>query len=241
MRMRGELERLEELLSESREEAAERERSEFDRLTGNAPGLVLFGAGNMGRTVVPKLRSAGVKVRAFCDNNRELWGECLEGVPVLSPKDAADQYGADAAFVITIWGVGAKDRMVARVRQLQSLGCRNVLPFPPLFWKYPDLFLPHNAIDRPTKVLAEALAVRTAYGFWADDFSRREYVAQVNWRLRGGFDEMADPVPETTYFPGDRLRAHGAGGIYRLRRLRRRHGEQLLKGDRGTFRAHRGV
>ncbi|HMD71484.1 MAG TPA: FkbM family methyltransferase [Bryobacteraceae bacterium] len=193
---------LDELLAEGVAGAIERERTEFDRFTAPfTDALVLFGAGNMGRLIRRKLRTVGVEPLAFADNNPALRGGLVEGVPVLSPAEAANRFGSSAAFVIAIWGVGAKDRMASRVRQLRDLGCRKVVPFPALFWKHPGLFLPYHMVDRPHKVHQDAGVVREVYDFWADDFSRREYLAQLQWRLRGDFDCMADPVEQTVYFP----------------------------------------
>src|SRR5205807_1558435 len=103
---------LDDLLAEDVDHAIERERSEFERLTAGAPdGLVLFGAGNMGRTVAGKLRALGTPPMAFADNNPAVWGRSIDGVPVFSPADATARYGRSAAFLITIWGVGSRDRM----------------------------------------------------------------------------------------------------------------------------------
>ncbi|HEX7361139.1 MAG TPA: FkbM family methyltransferase [Bryobacteraceae bacterium] len=63
--------------------------------------------------------------------------------------------------------------------------------------------MPYHVIDQPRKVLKDAAAVQAACMLWEDEFSRREYVAQLRWRLRGDFDSMADPVPESIYFPQD--------------------------------------
>ena len=195
---------LEELLSEDVGSAIVRERTEFDRLTaGCADGLVLFGAGNMGRIVARKLRAVDVEPVAFTDNNSRLWGQCVEGIPVLSPADAAARFGSSAAFLISIWAVASRDRTAARRRQLTELGCRTVITFPALFWKFPELFLPYHMVDQPRKVLMEAAAARRAGDLWADDASRREYTAQLRWRLRGDFDSMADPVRQNIYFPSD--------------------------------------
>jgi FkbM family methyltransferase len=193
---------LDELFDEGVRGAEVREGTEFDRLAALCGDvLVLFGAGGLGRLIERKLRGVGPRPVAFADNNEKLWGQSIEGVPVLSPGDAAARFGDSAAFVVAVWGVGSKDRMAARVGQLKELGCRVVVPFPALFWKYPDLFLPYHVIDQPRKVLQEAAAVQAAYGLWSDEFSRREYVAQIRWRLRGDFDSMADPVEEPIYFP----------------------------------------
>ena len=194
---------IDDLLAESLEDAIERERTEFDRLTAGSRDLVLFGAGNMGRTVARTLQTAGIRPIAFADNNAKLWGESSDGIPVLSPSDAAMRYGSSAMFLITVWGAGSRDRMAARACQLRSLGCRRVITFPFLFWKYPTLFLPYHVVDQPRKVLQDAPDVRAVYDLWADEYSRREYTAQLQWRLRADFDSMADPVPQTVYFPDD--------------------------------------
>ncbi len=193
---------LDELLSEGVNGAESRERTEFDRLTGPLhEKLVLFGAGGLGRRIEKELRQIGIRPVAFADNNPKLWGQSIGDVPVLSPADAGARFGDSAAFVIAVWGVGSRDRMSARVAQLKALGCRVVLPFPALFWKYPERFLPYHVIDRPGKVQLEAAAVEAAYPLWSDDFSRREYLAQLRWRLRGDFDAMANPVTDPIYFP----------------------------------------
>lgn len=192
------------LLSEPMDSTFRREQTEFDRLVHpfeNA--FVLFGAGNLGRMIRAKLHSLGIEPLAFTDNNPKLWGSIIDGIPVLCPLDAASQFGSSAAFLVAIWGVGSRDRMATRVRQLRELGCHNVIPFLPLFWKYPDLFLPYHVIDQPHKVRQEADLVQAAWQLWADEFSRCEYVAQVKWRLWGDFNSMADPAPQTIYFPQD--------------------------------------
>jgi FkbM family methyltransferase len=195
---------IEALLSEGVEEVARRERSDFDRFAGPfAQTIVLFGAGNMGRTIQRKLKSIGLEIAAFVDNNQNLWGQQIGGVPVLSPADGATKFATSAAFVVSIWGVGSRDRMASRVSQLRELGCRTVIPFPALFWKHSQLFLPYCMIDLPSKVQEQASQIREAAALWTDDFSRREFAAQINWRLNADFNQMADPVPETVYFPED--------------------------------------
>jgi FkbM family methyltransferase len=84
-----------------------------------------------------------------------------------------------------------------------SLGCVKVLPVSKLRWKYPDTFLPFFWEDLPHKVYEQAAAVKAASTLWSDEFSRREYAAQIRWRTRGDFDGLAAPVPEESYFPGD--------------------------------------
>lgn len=193
---------LEELFAEGEAGATARERSAFDLMAGPSKGLiVLFGAGRVGRKTLAGLRKVGIEPIAFVDNNARLWNTFVERVEVLSPKEAARRHGDQATFVITIWRGEATDRMAQREAQLRSLGCRYVVPFPPLFWKHAEAFLPHYAVDLPHKVHQQADDVRRAGLLWSDDASRSEYLAQLRWRLLGEFDALYSPVQHTMYFP----------------------------------------
>jgi FkbM family methyltransferase len=197
----GELERL---LSERVEGAAERERTSFQRCTQPfQASLVLFGAGGLGRRTLAGLRKLQIEPLAFSDNNPRLWGTTVDGLAVLEPAEAARRYADKAAFVITIWSGQATDRMANRQRQLRTLGCQKILTFGPLYWKFPAIFLPHYSADLPQKVHEQAESVLRAFHLWADQDSRREYVAQVRWRLLADFDGLADPVSHPIYFPFD--------------------------------------
>lgn len=195
---------LEELLGEEIEQAVERERSTFDTLAAPLErSIVLFGAGNLGRMTLAGLRAAGTEPLAFADNNPRLWDTTLDGLQVLSPQRATATFGRNAVFVVTIWGAGCRDRTSQRIQQLETLGCERVVSFGPLFWKYPQHFLPHYALDSPHKVLEQAALVREAFGLWADEASRFEYVAQLRWRTLLDFDALPAPAEHKPYFPED--------------------------------------
>jgi len=199
---------LDRLLAEGVDGARARERRAFDDVAGPCAGsIVLFGAGRLGLRTLAGLRKHGIEPVAFADNNGELWGSSVRGVPVLSPADAAARYGSTAVFVITIWGGkkawGEEDRMGDRVRELAALGCERVTTFGTLYWKYPDGLLPYYSVDLPHKVHEHAAEVRAAATLWADDRSRGEFVSQIRWRLHLDFDDLSGPVSQTMYFPND--------------------------------------
>lgn len=180
------------LLDEPIEKCRARERNTFDELVRDKPQLVLFGAGGLGRKVLGALRSRGSQPLAFVDN--KLAGKIVEGVRVLSPAEAAYQYGASSTFVVTIWASWA-DTMREQVESLLALGCESVVSFIPFLWKFPHL-LPHVQIDLPRRVLEQHADVLRCFDLWSDEASRREYVAQVRWRLYGDFDALHQPVSE---------------------------------------------
>ncbi|MGB8265774.1 MAG: FkbM family methyltransferase [Candidatus Velthaea sp.] len=197
---------VDELLAEGFEAARNREQEAFDLLAGpHGDDIVLFGAGGLGRRTVEKLRRHGIEPRAFADNNRALWGSRVSDVPVMSPEEAAREFGKTSVFVVTIWGgkrtPTIEDRMDERIAALHALGCERVVPFAFLYWKYPQGVLPYYSVDLPHKVHEQAEEVRAAFALWADEPSRLEYVNQLRWRLHLDFAGLAEPVSYPIYFP----------------------------------------
>jgi FkbM family methyltransferase len=195
---------LEELLGEELASAVDRAQSTFDRLTAPVgEPLVLFGAGGLGRKTLAGLRSQGIEPLAFADNNPALWNKSVDDLPVFSPQEAARRFGDRAAFVVTIWRAGGGHRLAHTRQQLLGLGCRRVVSFAPLFWKYAETFLPYYCWDVPHRICEQAVEVRQAFELWSDEASRREYLAQLRWRLLLDFDGLPSPVAHEQYFPPD--------------------------------------
>ena len=183
---------------------AREEATAFDRLArGRQDRIVLLGSGGLGGRALAGLRAYGVEPLAFADNSIARQGTTIDGVRVMSPADAAREFGANAVFVVTIWGANSPHRFEHSRDQLRSLGCDVVVSFPQLFWKYPRATLPHYLMDLPHRLLEQKQDVRAAYDLWEDDVSRIEYVSQVRFRLLADFDGLAHPVTHPQYFPDD--------------------------------------
>ncbi len=197
---------LEDLLKETFDEVVYRERSAFDKLTGHfGKSLVLFGAGRLGRKTLAGLRRVDICPVAFSDNNPDLWGQEIGGVPILAPEDAACRFGDSAAFVVTVWRAGRGHRLSHTIQQLRALNCSCIVSFAHLFWKYPDIFLPYYCLDLPHKIYLEANEIMDIFSLWYDESSRLEYIAQLKWRLFLDFDGLSLPVAYEQYFPDDLL------------------------------------
>lgn len=160
--------------------------------------LVLFGAGHLGQKILSNLRANGLEPLAFADNNPAKWQTTLQGLPVLAPVAAAQAYGAEALFVVTISSPGHS--YLKSAAQLRELGCHYVTSFLPLLWKY-DAALPHYAFDLPHRLLAAAPAIRAAYALLADDLSRDIFVANLTLRLHANFERLPAPTLTDQYFP----------------------------------------
>jgi FkbM family methyltransferase len=194
--------KLDRLLDESVEAAQERERTAFDQAAEPyGRRLVLFGAGNMGRRVLARLRQAGIEPLAFADNSEGSWGKVIDGLTVLRPEEAARRHGENATFVVTIYN--NHHNYLDTREQLVAYGCENVVSVVPLRWKYHETFLPYYPDDLPHKVLAQGEPMRKTFSLWADEESRHEYVGQIAWRLHADFDALGVPLPDQQYFPGN--------------------------------------
>ena len=63
--------------------------------------VVIFGVGRYGKMIMKALKSGGIKkIECFCDNNPNIIGLNIEGLPVARPEVAFEKY-PDAVFVIT--------------------------------------------------------------------------------------------------------------------------------------------
>lgn len=192
------------IVNESFLDTIKREQSCFDEVAENfADAIVLFGAGELGRKTLAGLRLVGVEPLAFSDNNPALWGKIIDGVLVLSPVEATGRYGLSSVFVITIWRAGSSHRMATTRQQLLNLNCNHVVPFGQLFWKYAEHFLPYYAFGLPSVLLKQKDQILNTFGLWADDASRREYLAQIRFRLQLDFDGLSSPVRHQQYFADD--------------------------------------
>ncbi len=157
--------------------------------------LVLFGAGQVGMVALAGLRKIGIEPAAWADNNPRVQGTVVEGVPVLSPQEAAAKFGGAATFVVTIYtGAGVR-------QQLSQMGLR-VVSFGKLFHQFHEAFLPYCCLDLPSKMARHRQDILKGAQIWADEASRREYLAQV--RYRAVFDEHVPPPNSgSMYFPDD--------------------------------------
>jgi FkbM family methyltransferase len=189
---------LEELLSWDVSSLIDRQRSEFNQITGSlGESFVLFGAGRLGRIALGGLRHAGIEPMAFTDNNPQLWNTSIDRLQVLSPAEAVHQFGRRSAFVVTVYTSGPVKK------QLLDLGIEPV-SFASLAWAYPGVFLPHGALGLPHAIYEQADDVRGAISLWADEASRVEYVAQLKWRTLLDPSVLPAHLPlEQMYFPDD--------------------------------------
>jgi FkbM family methyltransferase len=197
-------ESLAELLREPIESVIRRERNALEEILGSRNNrVVLFGSGNLGRRAAGALRGIGVDPLAFTDNDQRRWASQIEGLEVLPPVTAAQRYGKNSVFLITIWNEFHWFRETAE--QLAGYGCDCVVPYPSLHWRFPDVFLPCLLNDQPHKLYAERERVMAAAALWADEISREIFAANIRLRAIGDLSRIPGRPAENTYLPLDIL------------------------------------
>jgi len=228
--------RLEKLLSEDIQSVLNRESEALESIVGSLDQpFLLFGAGNLGRKVLRKLKSIGKLPAAFIDNNPNLWGTDVEGVPIMAPTEAANKFDAATIGVITtIWCGEATDKMSDRINPIRALGFKKIALFGHLAWKFQDEFLPHYCLDRPSKVIANADNIRRAFSLLADNESRLLFVDHIEWRLSLDYDLLPSPASEEIYF-NDRYVTYSTSEIlYDIGAYTGDSVESFLKSPRGS-------
>lgn len=189
------------LLSETPAGARLREQAAFDELSDGRRNVVIFGAGRLGRRVRGGIAGTDLTAIAFADNNPQIWGTSSDGLSVLSPENAANEYGKDAIFVVAVWHPSRKPLMAALLAQLRGLGCRAVA-FPLLFWRQPATFLPYFFWELPSRLLDQKANIAQAFDLLEEDASRHAFLAQIRLRLGADFEGLGSPAPGAQYFPG---------------------------------------
>ena len=96
--------------------------------------------------------------------------------------------------------------MASIAADLTAAGCRRVVPFVELFWKYPRTFLPFYLWDLPGRIHEQAAAVRAA--LHCSGLVEAEFLRHLRLRLTADFGALVRPEAGAQYFPD------GPGGLF---------------------------
>jgi FkbM family methyltransferase len=165
--------------------------------------IVLFGAGGLGLRTLIGLRKIGIEPACFIDSNPNNWGKKIEGLEVLSPNESSKKF-KDYVVVVTIWS----DKIGHPLKEVEELFQRInkeilVVSFISLYKKYYDTFLPYFSIDDPQKTFIDENIIKDAFKLFSDDYSRNEFISQLNFRLNGNIENFNIPLGAKFHFQND--------------------------------------
>lgn len=184
------------VLAESAAAASIRAQHRLGRVRRGRGLLVLRGAGGMGRDALAALRAAGEEPVCFCDDR--LAGEVVDGLQVLSTREAAARYSADAAFVVTVMNPGVRTADV--IDELTGAGAEVVCTWVDVAWSHPEGLLPRYPVGLPHMALFDRHRVHGARRLFADEPSLGEFDAQIRWRVSGDFTVLPAPQPQNNQY-----------------------------------------
>ena len=186
---------------------AEHRRAEIVGRIADRTDVVLFGAGYLGRHARRDLKATPFRPVAFVDNGPALWGTEIDGLPVLEPAAAAQQFGQDALWLITVYTNSTV------INQCRGLGVPWVT-CAELSWVLAEPRPPSFIFGTPDQLAVSADQIIDAASVWADADSVAEYLTQVRWRFLLDYSALRPPRSRWTelYFPGDLVLRPSSGG-----------------------------
>ncbi len=153
--------------------------------------VIVFGTGNLGKNIVKVLRENNIQLICACDNDKGKWNTYWNGLEILSPRKAIELYGNNTLFIVAvfdlfIWDLyGKKDRLAPK-NDLERLGCKYVIYYPFLFWKFgKELFKegsPSDWIMRPSEIRNEYEEILDAYNLFESE-SKKLFLNILKSRL----------------------------------------------------------
>jgi FkbM family methyltransferase len=169
-------------------------------LLSNVP-IIIFGTGNLGKKIVDFLIKEGKNVIAFSDNNKDKWDTEVLGVRVIAPSSMGEQLTESAIVIVAIWSPGHSN--LETNKQLQLLGAKNVFSASMLMQLYPDALLPHYHFAPPQFFIDNEKHLQTVFDNLEDDESRKQYLAQLEYRFQADFACIPAADTKNQYFPSD--------------------------------------
>lgn len=199
--------RFDSIVQEYLPEVAGVETQLLDDLVGpGATPVVIYGLGDIGRRLLAGLASLGVTPSAIIDRRLAEARDTINGIPCLSMQEGCKAFGKKAIFIIAVFNQSGQ-RATAVVRaELQRHGAEKVVYFMPVFWKYPEVFLPYYCFDSPSKLLKARPELLRVFRSLSDDDSRTCFAFHL-YQLVASSPELTleATLPDETYFPPDVL------------------------------------
>jgi|SRR5215203_1177780 len=167
-------------------------------LKGKNNAVVLFGAGNLGKSVLKTLKLIGIKPVAFLDDTPQFQNTVIEEIPVVSPETAAKTFGPDLVVIVCI--CNANHRFTKAQKRFNDLGFYDVYSFSSLIHSFPGVFKPYYVYDTGDVVKDHITELSAIYSLLADENSKQTLLSHIQFRVSNNFSFV--PLPEEDlYFP----------------------------------------
>jgi FkbM family methyltransferase len=163
--------------------------------------IVVFGSGNLGKKMGNFLISKEYNFIAYADNSEAKWGTKINGIPIISPSKAAELYGKNGLFIISIWSPGHS--YIQTKQQLLDLGIKNIVHAAAVMQLFVADLLPHYHFQTPDYFYQHKNELLEVYNMLADDESKKQFLAHIDCRIDLNFEALPIADTENQYFPSE--------------------------------------
>jgi len=190
------------ILSQDIEKIKKIESTKFCEKGNLDSEYIVFGAGALGQRNANGIKEIGLNLVCITDNNEKLWNSKINDIKILSPEEALSKF-PNAIVILSIWSESIGYPFETIYSQLNKIRNCELISFLDLYWMFPRQFLPYWRCDLPSKTLDQFELVLSAFNLFSDDYSKKEYVNQIDWRVNGNFDGISSPINQVQYFSND--------------------------------------
>lgn len=184
-------------------QVARLERTLFDDYAGReSSSVVIYGGGDIGRRLLAGFARLGVTPLAIVDRRLAETRGTIDGIPCLSVQEGCKAFGKKAVFIVAIFNQSG-DRSFAAIRkELRRHGAVKVVYFMPVFWKYPEIFLPYYCFDSPSNLARHQAELLRVFRNLSDYDSRASFAFHLYQLIAPSPDTTLEAVQQDdTYFP----------------------------------------
>ncbi len=142
-------------------------------------GVIIYGAGRMGKNFLRSLKQLNIPVTAFADTNPQLWGHPIDNVIIIPPDDIIKKYPSAPVLIASLTFESEIES------KLRSMNVKYIYPLCYLNLKFPKIFISSEYEGQFNSLFDEnnKTDILDAYNLWADDESKRVYKNLLEFRL----------------------------------------------------------
>lgn len=188
------------LLQDRMEAIAGEQPMLFDQICKDKAKIILYGAGKTGRDLAAQMVADYGKRILFSDMQKELWGRRINGIPVLSPSEAAAQYGKDSVFVITVFNREFSSDYAEITNSLGKMGATCCIPWVIPAWKYKQALLPRFFLGSAEDILPHKKEIQRVFDALHEERSQVIFLELMEASLTAPFDKLSKRESGPQYF-----------------------------------------
>jgi FkbM family methyltransferase len=174
--------------------------SEISHKLNKAEGVVIFGAGILGKKIANHLRKENFNILCFVDNNEIFWGNKIDEIPVISLAEASKKFPTSIC-IIAIWNPLYHYALIKK--QLAGFEFASIVHAAQIMQLYSNDLLPHYHFQSPDFYFDNKILINDAYSLLNDEESKKQYLNHLKYRLQINFDCIPVPDTKNQYFPND--------------------------------------